>query len=215
MKNRSHKLGIAERKERERLQRQNLIIDAAEKVFMSKGFEHATMDDVAEAAEFSKGALYTYFQSKNELCLSIVLRGLKVLIYEFEKAVNESTLNINKIELIAKKFLSFYKKYPNFIFAFSNYKQHRAGCKFESSVLEDIDLENKRIRKMISKVIQDGELDNSIRSDADPKKISYILWGELSGLIPNLLHDLGNIDSFELYSYTMQLIRDAIKNRTD
>ena len=78
-------MGSNERKERERLFRQNVIFSAAAKVFMSKGFENATMDDIAVEAEFSKGALYTYFQSKNELCLSIVLRGLKVIASEFEK----------------------------------------------------------------------------------------------------------------------------------
>ena len=77
-------MGIAERKERERLYKQDIIIKAAEKIFMTRGFENATMEDIAEEAEFSKGALYTYFQSKNELCLSIVLRGLKVIGTEFE-----------------------------------------------------------------------------------------------------------------------------------
>ncbi|MDA3814141.1 MAG: TetR/AcrR family transcriptional regulator, partial [Candidatus Cloacimonetes bacterium] len=86
-------MGSAERKERERIQKQSDIIDAAEKVFMSKGFENATMDDIAEESEFSKGALYTYFQSKNELCLSIVLRGLKVIASEFEKVVSKNTLS--------------------------------------------------------------------------------------------------------------------------
>ena len=146
-------MGKVERKEKERILRQNIIIDAAEKVFMSKGFENATMDDIAEEAEFSKGALYTYFQSKNELCLSIVLRGLKVLICDFEKVLKKTTLNINKIELLATEFLKFYKKYPNYIFSFSNYKQHRAGCKFESTILQDIESENHKIRDMIVQII--------------------------------------------------------------
>jgi AcrR family transcriptional regulator len=206
-------VSIADRKERERLQRQNLIIDAAEKVFMSKGFEHATMDDVAEEAEFSKGTLYTYFQSKNELCLSIVLRGLKVLIGEFEKVVEESTLSINKIELLAAKFLKFYKKYPNFIFAFSNYKQHRAGCKFESTILQDIEIENRKIREIITMIIQNGKLDESIRSDADSGKLSYILWGEISGLIPTLLQEIDDVDTVALYNYTIQMMREALINR--
>ncbi len=206
-------MSIADRKERERLQRQNLIIDAAEKVFMSKGFEHATMDDVAEEAEFSKGTLYTYFQSKNELCLSIVLRGLKVLIGEFEKVVEESTLSINKIELLAAKFLKFYKKYPNFIFAFSNYKQHRAGCKFESTILQDIEIENRKIREIITMIIQNGKLDESIRSDADSGKLSYILWGEISGLIPTLLQEIDDVDTVALYNYTIQMMREALINR--
>ena len=89
-------MGIAERKERERLYKQDLIIKAAEKVFMSKGFENATMEDIAEEAEFSKGTLYFYFQSKNELCLSIVLRGLRIIVSEFEKVVSKNILSINK-----------------------------------------------------------------------------------------------------------------------
>ena len=51
-------MGIAERREREREQRRNTILDAAETVFFSKGINLATMDEVAEEAELSKGTLY-------------------------------------------------------------------------------------------------------------------------------------------------------------
>jgi len=204
-------VGSNERRERERLFRQNVIISAAEKVFMSKGFENATMDDIAVEAEFSKGALYTYFQSKNELCLSIVLRGLKVIVTEFKKVTSKKTLSLNKIEVLASTFLEFHDKYPNYIFAFSNYKQHRAGCKFESPVLKFIDAENLQIREMIKKIIEDGKQDNSIKLDADSTKLSYVLWGELSGLIPYFLQDAEITNPVELYNYTIQLICKAIK----
>ena len=208
-------MSIAERKERERLQRQNIIIDAAEKVFISKGFEHATMDDVAEEAEFSKGALYTYFQSKNELCLSIVLRGLKIIVSEFRNVVSRKTRSINKIESLSSAFLKFYNEYPNYIFAFSNYKQHRAGCKFDSPILKYIDDENFQIREMILQIIKEGKQDKSIMPNADSYKLSYVLWGELSGLIPYFLNEKENVDSVKLYNYTIRLIVEAIKNRTD
>ena len=204
-------MGVTERKERERLQRRNDIIDSAEKVFLSKGFENTTMEDIAEKAEFSKGTLYTYFQSKNELCLSIVLRGILIISSEFEKVVSENMLSISKIELVAKAFLKFHRKYPNYIFAFSNYKQHRTGCKLKSSILDDIDKENLSIRAMIAQIIQDGKLDKSISINADSDKLSYILWGEISGLIPSLLQNSENVNSVELFNYTIQLICRAIK----
>ena len=69
-------MGITERREREKEQRHNDIIDAAEKVFFSRGLEHATMDNVAVEAELSKGTLYLYFKSKEELYLAILLRSL-------------------------------------------------------------------------------------------------------------------------------------------
>jgi len=180
---------------------------------MSKGFENATMDDIAIEAEFSKGALYTYFQSKNELCLSIVLRGLKVISTEFNKVTSKKILSLNKIEKLASTFLKFYDQFPNYIFAFSNYKQHRAGCKFESPVLKFIDAENLQIREMIKQIIKDGNKDNSIRSDADSTKLSYVLWGELSGFIPYFLQEAESANPVELYNYTVQLICEAIKTK--
>jgi AcrR family transcriptional regulator len=45
----------------------NRIIHAASEVFAEKGYRHATMDDVARKIDVSKGALYLYFASKEEL----------------------------------------------------------------------------------------------------------------------------------------------------
>lgn len=55
------------RKERERLFRRQEIVNAAREVFALRGFTAATLDDIAERAEFGKGTLYSYFESKEEL----------------------------------------------------------------------------------------------------------------------------------------------------
>ncbi len=60
------------RRERERMMRRKEIIDAARSVFARKGFNNATLDDVAELAEFGKGTLYNYFPNKEALFLSVI-----------------------------------------------------------------------------------------------------------------------------------------------
>ncbi len=55
------------RKERERLFKRQEIIQAARQVFTLRGFNAATLDEIAERAEFGKGTLYNYFQSKDEI----------------------------------------------------------------------------------------------------------------------------------------------------
>ena len=45
------------------------------RVFFARGFDGATMDDVAREADFSKRTLYKYFSSKNQLTLAIAHRG--------------------------------------------------------------------------------------------------------------------------------------------
>ena len=75
---RERKLRIREErralKEQRREERRQQILDAAEKVFFSKGVAAATMDEVAAEAELSKGTLYLYFKSKDEIILSIFER---------------------------------------------------------------------------------------------------------------------------------------------
>jgi len=53
-------MGISERNEKGKQIRRNDIIDAAEKVFFSNGYDAATMGDVAKEAEFSKRTVYIF-----------------------------------------------------------------------------------------------------------------------------------------------------------
>ena len=67
-------MGINERKDKEKQIRSNDIIDAAERVFFLKGYDLATMDDVAKEAEFSKRTVYVYFNSKEQIYFEIMVR---------------------------------------------------------------------------------------------------------------------------------------------
>lgn len=48
-----------------------LLLDAAEEVFAEKGFTAATLDDIAHAAGYTKGAIYKHFATKEELFLAV------------------------------------------------------------------------------------------------------------------------------------------------
>jgi len=61
------------RRERERLQHRALILDAALELFSEKGYQNVTMQEIAQKAEFSVGALYSFFESKEQLYESLVL----------------------------------------------------------------------------------------------------------------------------------------------
>jgi AcrR family transcriptional regulator len=55
-------------------ERKAQIINAAEDVFTQKGFDEARMDDIAEETGLSKGTLYLYFKSKDDLIIAILDR---------------------------------------------------------------------------------------------------------------------------------------------
>ncbi len=60
------------RRERERLARRDAMLDAALEVFSEKGYSGASVDEIAERAEFGKGTIYNYFpDGKDELFLAL------------------------------------------------------------------------------------------------------------------------------------------------
>lgn len=67
---------VLSRRERERLTRRTAMLDAARAVFAEKGYEGATLDEIAERAEFGKGTLYNYFEGGKEGILQALINDL-------------------------------------------------------------------------------------------------------------------------------------------
>lgn len=54
------------------VQKRQYILDTARKVFVEKGYKNVTMKDVVEACEISRGGLYLYFDSTEQILLEIL-----------------------------------------------------------------------------------------------------------------------------------------------
>lgn len=66
-------MGLKNRREKEKEQRKKAILKAARKLFIKKGFTTVTVANIAKKADLSKGAIYLYFSSKEEICVQILL----------------------------------------------------------------------------------------------------------------------------------------------
>ena len=65
-------MGIIERREREKIERRNVILGCARDLILVNGVQRVSMEDIARKAEISKATVYLYFSSKeillNEIC---------------------------------------------------------------------------------------------------------------------------------------------------
>ena len=73
-------------------ERKDQILNAAEEVFNQKGLDNARMDDIAEETGLSKGTLYLYFKSKDDLIAAILDRIFQREFRAFEN-VDLSTMS--------------------------------------------------------------------------------------------------------------------------
>jgi AcrR family transcriptional regulator len=67
--------------------RHQRILDAALSVFSSRGYRDASVDDVAEAAETSKGGIYFHFPGKQAIFLALLERSADLLLARIVEAV--------------------------------------------------------------------------------------------------------------------------------
>jgi AcrR family transcriptional regulator len=80
-------------------ERKSQILNAAESVFTQKGFEQARMDDIADKTGLSKGTLYLYFKSKDDLIIAILDRMFQ---FEFRQFESLTLTEMNAMDAIWK-----------------------------------------------------------------------------------------------------------------
>jgi len=78
---------VKTRRDRERDNHRREILEAAERVFVSKGYEAATVEEIARESEFAVGTLYNFFEGKEALFLAVADRILEDLDCRFDEEI--------------------------------------------------------------------------------------------------------------------------------
>ena len=153
-------MGQADRKQREKEYKRKDIIDAAERVFFSKGVANASMDEVAKAAEYSKRTLYVYFSSKEQLYFEIMIRGYRLLLAQIEQHLAEAgpTTARQQLRCLFFAILEFSKNYPAYFEAIMGYET--TDAKELSGVEDDSKTEcyalGEQLFGYLSRALQNG-----------------------------------------------------------
>jgi len=210
-------MGIAERKEREKQQRREEIIQAAEKVFFTKGFEKSTMDDIAEHAELSKGTLYLYFKSKEDLHMAVARKAIGMLnsITEGVKMVQGNAME--KLLHMGRACVEFSNSYPDHM---------KAIMTLEGFELQSISLTIEEMQDMIYKespvgmviqIVEQGVGEKLIRSDIPPPMIAHTLWMQVLSVIrfvimKKSLFEMLDLSPAKVYESHFELVLNGIRS---
>lgn len=207
-------MGIAERKVREKENRRQEIISAAESIFFEKGFEIATMDEIATKAELSKGTLYLYFNSKEEIHFSIVVKGLQILNQFLKTDYIESKKGNENLMDMGKAYVKFSQQYENYF---------KAIMHFDSNKIEKLDDEKKQIifqdespLVFFIEIIEKGKKDGTIRTDISSAELAIMLWSQTSGILEIIVKrtqilDLIGINKEEMILNNFKILLEGVE----
>jgi TetR/AcrR family transcriptional regulator len=95
------------RREIQREARRRFILGAARRVLEQKGVEEVSMDDIAREAEYTRRTLYSYFRSRDEVYLSILLEDLEARRGLQQTAVARAATGMAKIRVWAETFYEY------------------------------------------------------------------------------------------------------------
>ena len=172
-------MGIAERKEREKQQRKEEIVQAAEEVFLSRGFDRSTMDDIAEQAELSKGTLYLYFKSKEDLHMAVAHKAVAMLAEEAAGIEDGEGNALEKLVRLGRTTVEFSRKYPD---------QMKSIIFLEGFEMQQLSFNANDFREVIYKespvgmvvrIVEQGVREKLIRSDIPSIVIAHTLWMQM------------------------------------
>lgn len=209
-------MGVEERKEREKQARREAIMASARELFFAKGFNATTMDEIAHKAELSKGALYLYFGSKEELYVTIMSKGLEILFAWVDEAFSLDLSPDEMIRELGEVYYRYYLDYREYSRIFFFLGHGEVAKQLPRELIQgNLDKGLDRLDRFAG-IIQQG-IEEGIFNPVEPRKTAEVFRGAIQGVLflyeDELNREIISTDSKQLLEYTIDLFIEALKKK--
>lgn len=158
-------------------------MDAAKKIFSSKGFSATTMEDIAREVELSPSTLYLYFKNKEELYGSLSVRDVGHLLERLEQIDDGDERNPEeKIEALKEALYSLYEFDPSLLLNVFNFQTSRLFKELSPELAADIKRFSRRALRAIARIFEYGIGQGKFKN-RNPIAIADIVWSVFSGMV--------------------------------
>ncbi len=178
----------SERRRKEHEARRRVILKAAREVFFHKGFMDATVDEIAERCRLAKGTIYLYFGSKEEIYISIMAEGMKLLGRELGRLKDIDGGDGMLVEHALSAYYGFYlknRKYFRIMFLSS---QPDLRARVSDDLLKDCMETARQCLGIVGDLVRKG-IKRGIYRKVDPWAVANILWATVNGIIMSYEQD--------------------------
>jgi len=156
------------------------ILTGALECFVSRGFQATTIDDIVKHLGISKGALYGYFSSKEDMYIQMANKRMDEMVASFSARFKDLPRAVDRITYMFSRIkaqpLQELRKWMSF---------HMEFMLFASRHPELVELHNRYMDKaiaLLSKLIQDGQQSGEFREDLDAESAAFLFWSVRDGL---------------------------------
>jgi AcrR family transcriptional regulator len=171
-------MGIRERHTRERENVRSAILTAARSLFLAQGYANVSMRKIAEQIEYSPGAIYSYFASKEDIFFALAEEGLQVLRGHCtsDAQVPSSPAPLDHVRESLWRFYTFSKEQPEyFSLIFVDHTVPRISRDWERfSFVREL---RQGIEEHIQQCIDDGVFPSTVSAPSAFRVLSTAIFG--------------------------------------
>lgn len=174
-------MGVKERREREKSETRDKILDAARELFVTEGYEGVSMRRVAEKIEYSPTAIYVHFADKEELFRELCHQDYARLAAVFQSSVMSSD-PIERLRQIGAIYVDFGTRHPNhYKFMFMTPHPPHEPDEEDRQIMGNPEKDAYAfLRGAVQQAIDAGCFREEIR---DAELVSQTLWASAHGVI--------------------------------
>ena len=170
---------------REKVARMDLILDSAERLFVEKGFTNTSINDIAEAADFSRTSIYQYFSGKEEIYLRILERYTGLLTRSVIKATANVSTAPEKIRVFLGAMRRMIRERPSF-FTLYFIERHQVEPRLSAELRTRLNAERRVLENVFRDFYRRGIEKGEVRN-IDVKDASNLFFAQITGMM--LLHE--------------------------
>ncbi len=159
-------------RKRDAEQTRKRIIEAAEKVFVRKGFDGARVDEIAREAGANKRLLYLYYGNKDDLYFEVLRINFRRMIDAERASVSPGSNPETHVVAIVRHFFRTLAQNPGLarLLAWASLADGRSDARYQQSV----DLLRDGLGDLIS-AIELGKSKGQFRPDVDVRRVAFLL----------------------------------------
>ena len=212
-------MSVAARREKEKLERRESILIAARDLFYEKGYQTTTVEEIAEAAEVSKGTVYLYFGSKDELYVTVVLESFDIVEDLLEEIMSSDRDVVDKGTSMFLGFVEHCMKNREYFRVTQYFLSESTRKNLPPDMIETVSGHTAKLLGYVAQLVQEGIDSGIIRDEVDPYVFALIAWRTATGILDlaivgdSVVEQAGPYN--ELFEQSVQLlIRGAMKETT-
>ncbi len=106
-------MGVKERKERDKVEMRERILNSAHQLFLDRGFEEVSIRNIAEAIEYSPATIYLYFKDKNEIFYALHGEAFKMFNQHMAGLAHIAD-PFDRLIAMGEEYVRFFEEHPKY-----------------------------------------------------------------------------------------------------